>query len=140
MQHPLPGFPVTYKYGVPDNSYKLTGHHVGTDYGAPIGTAIKAPTTGEIVLVGYSKILGNYFHYQYIHDGKPYTTRFLHLSKMPKRGKYNEGNDLGYTGNTGQSTGAHCHVDVWKDRVRTDIANRSNWMTLTEDPEIHFRN
>lgn len=138
MIHPFSNFPVTYKYGVPDKTYKRTGHHIGTDYGCPIGTPIPAPILGEITVAGYSKMLGNYCHYRYNIEDKIYTTRFLHLKRVPIRGKYTEGSILGYTGNTGLSTGPHCHVDVWHDNVRTDIANQNNWQTLTEDPELHF--
>lgn len=136
--HPVPGFPVTYKYGVADDNYALTGRHLGTDYGTPIGTSVLAPVTGTIVASGTTKSLGNFCHFKYTHDGKTYVARFLHLQTVPKQGKYQKGQIMAYTGNTGFSEGPHLHVDIWLDDVRLDLINKNNWGNMTIDPETHF--
>lgn len=138
MQHPVPGFPVTYKYGIPDENYKSTGHHLGTDFGCPINTPVLAPEAGEVAVAGFSRSLGNYCHFKYIHAGEEYTARFLHLKTIPTRGRYKKGAIIARTGNTGFSFGPHVHIDVWKDEVRLDLINRSNWNQLTVNPETHF--
>lgn len=138
MGHPVPGFPVTYKYGVADDNYALTGRHLGTDYGTPIGTPVLAPVTGTIVASGTTKSLGNFCHFKYTHDGKTYVARFLHLQTVPKQGKYQKGQIMAYTGNTGFSEGPHLHTDIWLDDVRLDLINKNNWGNMTIDPETHF--
>lgn len=138
ITHPCEGFAVSYKYGVPDAAYSLTGHHVGTDYATPIGTPVLAPKDGEVVVAGKSASLGNFCHYRYQHEGKHYVARFLHLNQVPLYGNYKAGEQIAVTGNTGMSTGPHCHVDVWKDEVRLDLINRENWDEMTVDPKIHF--
>lgn len=138
MGHPVPISPITYKYGVIDDNYPLTGRHLGTDYGTPVGTPIYAPISGTILASGTTKSLGNFCHFKYIHDGKTYVARFLHLQTVPKQGKYQKGDIMAYTGNTGFSEGPHLHVDIWLEEVRLDLINRNNWGKLTIDPEDHF--
>lgn len=138
IDHPVPGFPITYKYGVADEAYPKTGRHIGTDWGTPVGTPIKAPLPLEVIQVGADKTMGNYCHCQYVYAGKTYQTRFLHLKTVPTRGKYQKGAIFAYTGNTGRSSGPHLHVDVWPNQIRTDLINRTNWNQLTIDPAEHF--
>lgn len=138
IENPVSGFPITYKYGVADEGYPKTGRHIGTDWGTPVGTPIKAPLALEVIQVGTEKSMGNYCYCQYVHAGKTYQTRFLHLKTVPTRGKYQKGAIFAYTGNTGRSSGPHLHVDVWPNQIRTDLINRTNWDELTIDPEEHF--
>lgn len=138
LKHPLEGFTITYKYGVPDSAYALTGHHIGTDYGTPLNTPVLAPKDGEIVVAGKSASLGNFCHFKYTHDGQVYVARFLHLNAQPKPGLYKSGAVIALTGNTGMSSGPHCHIDIWKNEVRLDLVNTTNWQQITVDPEEHF--
>jgi len=136
--HPVEGYSVSYKYGVPDAAYALTGHHIGTDYFTPKGTPVKAPIAGEVTVAGNSRSLGNYCHFKYSIANKTYTARFLHLQTVPTRGKYQKGQIIAYSGNTGFTSGPHLHIDVWKDDVRLDLINTTNWQQMTLDPEEHF--
>jgi murein DD-endopeptidase MepM/ murein hydrolase activator NlpD len=43
--------------------------------------------------------------------------RVLHLSKASIIGWYKAGEVIGYSGNTGDSSGAHLHVDVWNTPI-----------------------
>ena len=69
IQHPLPGSRISQAYGVESSIYKLTGRHIGTDYAVPVGTSIKAPKRGEIVVAGHSASLGYFCHYKYTDNG-----------------------------------------------------------------------
>lgn len=138
MEHPFKNFPVTQKYGVPNALYKITGVHTGTDYGTPIGTPVKAPLSGEIIEAGYTKTRGNYCHFKVLHAGQTLVLEFLHLKAIPKKGMYKKGAIIAYTGNTGLSTGPHCHVTCWNNSVRIEFINKANWKDLTEDPEVIF--
>lgn len=138
MNHPVPAARISYKYGVPDDAYSLTKHHIGTDYAVPVGTPVEAPHDGEIVVAGVSRSLGNFCHYRYTHEGQQYVMRFLHLQSVPKQGEYEAGDIIAKTGNTGMSTGPHLHIDIWKDEVRLDLINEHNWKDMLVDPEIHL--
>lgn len=126
-------------YGVANSQwYPQTGHHIGTDYACPVGTKVKAPFAGEVTTAGTSASLGNYCIYTYIYEGVTYAARFLHLSFVPERGKYQRGEEIATTGNTGKSTGAHLHIDIFFNEVRVDILTKTNWRNLTVNPETHY--
>lgn len=59
--------------------------------------------------------MGNALHFLFTKDGKDYAIRCLHLRQVPVVGLYQQGEIMGFTGNSGMSTGAHLHVDLWKD-------------------------
>lgn len=107
---------------------KLSGRpHLGLDLMTPVGTALYAPCDGTATKVIGSEI-GNAI---YLKTGKN-LVRFLHLSKYVKLGAVKEGDLIGYTGNTGLSSGPHCHIDISKVMVySTNIANYL-------DPEFFF--
>lgn len=128
---------VTQKFGVSNNHY-ISGVHNGTDYACPVGTPLLAPADGEIIhRFTDHPSLGNAIHYSC--DG--YYIRFLHLLKSLPKGKYKQGDIIGYTGNTGDSEGPHLHVDVWKVPINTGlIKTRSGVFNNLVDPELFFNN
>lgn len=119
---------VTQGYGVPNPIYKTTGHHIGTDFGCPVGTPIYARENGIITTTGTDSILGNYCYFKI----KDYEDRYLHLREVPKAGAFLKGDIIAYTGNTGMSTGAHLHIDVFKGSVQK--VTKANWRDITIDP------
>lgn len=140
LQHPLPDWPISQPYGVPSSRYPMTRHHIGTDYPTPVGTPIRAPYDGSIVNAGFSLALGNFMVYQYTYKGQRYEVRFAHLNDLPQLNSYtSRGQVIGYTGNTGHSTGPHCHVDCWVERVNLAGISASNFRERTIDPELHFK-
>ncbi len=58
-------------------------------------------------------------------DGKTYHTVYAHMSRTAVSLGQNvvKGQVLGYVGNTGNSTGAHLHFEVWVNKVRVDPEN-----------------
>jgi hypothetical protein len=121
-------------YGVVNNIYKKTGHHIGTDFPCPTGTPIVARADGELISAEYGDVTGAYCIFEFEWNGRKYQERYLHLSATWPLGSYKQGETIAETGNTGMSTGPHLHVDTFKDEVRLDIINKSNWKELTIDP------
>jgi murein DD-endopeptidase MepM/ murein hydrolase activator NlpD len=130
---------VTQAYGVPNDWYE-SGIHNGTDFSCPEGTPIVAPTDGEIThRFTFHPTMGNAIHFSCDHFSC--YLRFLHLSKAMPKGKYREGEVIGYTGNTGMSTGGHVHIDVWNRPINVGLIKTSTGVfKYTEDPVEFFNN
>jgi hypothetical protein len=137
--HPIQTVPVkiTQAYGVRSTRYKITGRHIGTDYGLPVGTPLHAPADGEVTTVGTHPLLGFFLHYTYTIEGKTWEERWCHLERLPLSGRFKRGAVIARSGNTGMSTGPHLHREKWYNDVRIDLINKTNWATLTVDPETH---
>ena len=93
--------------------------HAGTDFAAPGGTPIHAAASGYVQVAGWSS--GGYGNYVIIYhgkmsDGNQYSTLYGHMrSVATSAGKYvQQGEIIGYVGSTGNSTGNHLHLEVWK--------------------------
>ena len=90
--------------------------HKGVDFAAPIGTPVKATGDGKIILMGRRGGYGNTIVIQ--HGGK-YQTLYAHLSGFAK-GLYSgarvqQGEVIGYVGQTGLATGPHLHYEFRVD-------------------------
>lgn len=85
--------------------------HNGVDFAVKIGTPVIATGDGEVVNAKYSASAGNYIVLQH---GKLYQTRFMHLSRIAVTvgKKVKRGDIIGYSGNTGRSTGPHLHFEL----------------------------
>jgi len=88
--------------------------HLGVDYGAPIGTAVRSVGDGVVDFAGWQNGYGNVV--QVMHGGER-STLYAHLSRMDvKKGQQIEqGQKIGAVGMTGWSTGPHLHFEF---RVR----------------------
>lgn len=82
--------------------------HLGTDFGAPTGTPVRAVADGTVTTAGKHGGHGNFVELD--HTG-PYSTSYSHLSAISvKRGqKVKQGDIIGKVGSTGLSTGPHLH-------------------------------
>lgn len=80
--------------------------HLGTDYGAPIGTPVQSIGAGKVVFAGRKGGEGNMVQ---IAHANGYETMYLHLSRMfVHAGEHVEvGRVIGLVGSTGLSTGPH---------------------------------
>jgi murein DD-endopeptidase MepM/ murein hydrolase activator NlpD len=85
---------------------KLFRPHMGTDYGAPVGTPVQTIGSGRVEFAGRKGGEGNMIEIAHS-DG--YETMYLHLSRMfVKPGEHVEiGKTIGLVGSTGLSTGPH---------------------------------
>lgn len=102
--------------------------HAGTDFAAPGGTPIYAAASGYVQVAGWSS--GGYGNYVIIYhgkmsDGNTYTTLYAHMrSVATSAGKYvKQGELIGYVGTTGNSTGNHLHLEVWKGGSKANAVN-----------------
>ncbi len=80
--------------------------HMGTDYGAPVGTPVQTIGSGRVIFAGRKGGEGNIVQ---IAHSNSYETMYLHLSRMFVRtGEHVEiGKTIGLVGSTGLSTGPH---------------------------------
>ena len=87
--------------------------HKGIDFAAPIGTPIYAGGNGIVEYVGTN---GGYGKYIRIRHNNEYKTAYAHLNGYKKgisKGvRVNQGEVIGYVGNTGRSTGPHLHYEI----------------------------
>lgn len=103
---PLSGGTLTSKFG-----YRWGRMHEGVDWGCATGTTIKASSGGKVVSAGWSSGYGYKVDIRHP-DGK--TTRYAHLSKITVKSGQSvvQGERIGYSGNTGRSTGPHLHFEI----------------------------
>ena len=138
MIHPL-ALPyrnqITQQYGVENPIYKLTGHHVFCDYACPVGTPLRAPANGKLIVASHSPERGNYV--QFAHDG--YVLEMRHLSQMMPLGAYKQDDIIAHSGDTGNlTTGPHVCLGAWVGQDNLSIINQTNWSKLTIDPNILY--
>lgn len=90
--------------------------HLGIDYAAPVGRAVKAAGNGKVTYVGRK---GGYGKTITIKHDYGYKTLYGHLNGYRKgiqRGKWvKKGQVIGYVGSTGMSTGPHLHFGLYKN-------------------------
>lgn len=103
-----------------DPVYKVNKFHAGLDFTAPQGTPIYATADGVVKESEYNT--GGYGNMVVINHGFGYETLYGHMYKIKtKRGsKVVRGQVIGYIGNTGKSTGPHCHYEVHRNGVPVD--------------------
>lgn len=92
--------------------FGLLGHD-GIDYAVPTGTPIVAPHSGKIIVAGSDPTgYGNYIKLENEVEG----SILAHLREFSVRqgDSVNEGQLLGYSDNTGNSTAAHLHWGYYR--------------------------
>ena len=109
--------------------------HAGTDFAAPGGTPIYAAASGYVQVAGWSS--GGYGTYVIIYhgkmsDGNQYSTLYGHMrSVATSAGKYvQQGEIIGYVGSTGNSTGNHLHLEVWKGGSKANAVNPRGYIPM----------
>ncbi|MFC8373182.1 MULTISPECIES: M23 family metallopeptidase [unclassified Streptomyces] len=111
------------QYALPTSSYTISstfgqagaywssGHHTGLDFAAPTGTLIKAVHTGTITSAGYDGSYG-YKTVLTLDDGTEIWYAHQSSISVSVGQKVNTGDVIGRVGSTGNSTGAHLHLEV----------------------------
>ena len=88
------------------------GHiHAGIDIAVPEGTPIRAADSGRVALMGW---VGGYGNYTCIQHTATMSTCYGHQSSFgtSNGASVSQGQVIGYSGNTGNSTGPHLHFEV----------------------------
>ena len=88
------------------------GHtHAGIDIAVPEGTPIRAADSGRVALMGW---VGGYGNYTCVQHTGSLSTCYAHQSRFATSNGANvsQGQVIGYSGNTGNSTGPHLHFEV----------------------------
>lgn len=118
LRCPLPFMRVTSRYGYRHRHPVLgfSARHHGVDFGAPVETKIRASASGVVQRVGYERYKGRYIT---IRHPNRYVSHYYHLSRRArniKAGvKVEQGQVIGYVGNTGLTTGPHLHYGIQKN-------------------------
>lgn len=132
---------------LPFNKYTITagswayadgGWHPAVDFAVPLNTSIKAPMnftklTEGITNSGY----GTYTVMLAQKEQDAYVFIFGHMNKVYVKQSYLQGEVIGLSGNTGNSTGPHTHIEVifLKNKTSTEVSalfkkNKDYWFGL----------
>ena len=109
-------YPITQYYG---ETY-TSSFHTGIDYACPLGTPIFASADGVIRFIGMDKT--GYGNCVIIEHDATHATLYAHLSTLGTiyfpGTKVKQGEVIGWSGSTGNSTGPHLHFEArhqWND-------------------------
>ncbi len=91
--------------------YRWGRLHAGIDIAVPEGTPIRAADGGTVAIAGWT---GGYGNYTCINHGGGVSTCYGHQSRIAVSvgQSVSQGQVIGYSGNTGNSTGPHLHFEV----------------------------
>ena len=90
------------------------------------GDAVVATASGQVVTIDYVDDFGNYVLIKHKHG---YYTRYAHLlsSRVRVGQQVQQGEVIGYIGNTGLSTGPHLHYEI---HIGSDVVNPYQYMNI----------
>jgi len=85
--------------------------HAGEDFATPIGTDLRAMSSGTVIFAGQESGFGNIVKIRYW-DGT--VSYYGHMSTISANvgDKVSPGDVVGQSGNTGHSTGPHLHLEI----------------------------
>jgi murein DD-endopeptidase len=115
---PVASTKITGKYGDDRGAGHVPRYHQGTDAAVPTGTPVYASGTGTVVDAAYTASYGNYVIVKY----GVTTVLTAHLSSIGvKKGQIvSTKQQIAKSGNTGQSTGPHVHVELRRNGTLAD--------------------
>lgn len=115
--------------------YGGRAYHPGVDFGVPVGTSIYAPLSGTVRATGNTDLVPGCYSWgkwTLIDHANGLSTLYAHQSAInvvPGQ-KVSTGEVIGYSGNTGYSTGPHLHFTVYaKDGVQVRQFNEIKTVT-----------
>ena len=120
LSWPLDNVYITQRFGrtIAAKTLYLSGSHNGVDFRAGVGTRIKSALEGTVVGVGNTDLYpGCYSFGKWVmvkHDNG-LSTIYAHLSviSVSNGQRIETGGLIGYSGNTGYTTGPHLHVGLY---------------------------
>ena len=132
LSWPLEKIKITQLFGVTKDSKRLyaSGSHSGVDFKASVGTPVFSVADGVVEGVGdtdktcpYTSF-GKFIFIQH-NNGLATTYGHLSLSSVHEGQKVKRGDIIGYSGNTGHTTGPHLHLTVYVGKVAEMITRPS---------------
>ncbi len=113
--YPLKRFIFSSGYG-----YRWGSFHGGIDLAAPRGTEIVASDGGKVTHAGWHS--GGYGYMVTIEHTNGTKTLYAHMSKVTCTvgQKVAQGEKIGEVGSTGNSTGNHCHFEIYINGTRVN--------------------
>ena len=95
------------------------GYHQGVDIAAPSGTPIYASDAGTVITAEYHHHPQSWGNYVVIDHGNGYKTLYAHMSRiLVSQGQaVSKMDQIGEVGSTGNSTGNHCHFEMYYNNV-----------------------
>jgi hypothetical protein len=116
--YPVNG-PITQNFGVNPSFYSQWGFpgHNGVDFGTPNGTPVLAAAKGTVDKVSFEYGgYGNYVKIKHLDGSAAFFTYYAHLMQASVAAGQNveAGAVIGYSNNTGASTGPHLHFGLRK--------------------------
>ena len=123
---PIDGGALTQEFGQTTFSRNTdvynNGFHNGVDFRASVGTPIKAADIGVVKATGNTDSIcprGSYGKWVLIEHPNKLSTLYAHLSsiKLTQGQNVQRGDIIGYSGNTGYTTGPHLHFTVYDART-----------------------
>jgi len=118
--------------------HPITGQyksHTGMDIASNQGTAVYACDSGTVVLAEW---YGGYGNCIMIDHGNGYKTLYGHLSviSVSNGQTVSQGDTIGQVGSTGNSTGPHLHLEVYKNGSRIDPEQFYSGLTISQDAGV----
>jgi murein DD-endopeptidase MepM/ murein hydrolase activator NlpD len=118
---PIKGAPITSLFGLRFHPIlHILRLHAGIDFGAAVGSLVRAAADGKIEIAGPVSGFGNHIRIQ--HAG--FETSYSHLSEIPEAihpgADVKQGDIIALSGNTGLSTGPHLHFEFYLNRDAVD--------------------
>ena len=114
--------------------------HLGVDYAAPVGTAVRTVGEGVVEFAGVQNGFGNVVYVKHRND---MVTVYAHLSRIlvDKGERVDQGAHIGAVGMTGWTTGPHLHFEFrvnGEHQDPTDIAKQSEKGTVSAAAKAQF--
>jgi murein DD-endopeptidase MepM/ murein hydrolase activator NlpD len=96
-------------------------HPLGIDLAMASGTPLRAANSGTVVFVGGNACC-NYGYHVIIDHGNGYDSLYAHMSdfNVSSGQRVDAGDVIGWSGNTGRSTGPHLHFEIRRNGVHQD--------------------
>ncbi|MGW6917108.1 M23 family metallopeptidase [Kitasatospora sp. NPDC054939] len=107
---PVPGAPTSNPYGKVNPEY-AAGYHTGVDFAVAPGTPLLAVGKATVVSAGWSGAYGKEVVLK-LADG--HFAEYAHMSSISVKAgdRVSPGQQIGRSGNTGNSTGPHLHFEI----------------------------
>lgn len=120
---PIENYVLTARFGQCSSHWAAC--HTGLDFAAPSGTPIRAVTDGTVLVTKWGGAYGNLTQLQHAGDVQSW---YAHQLRATVRNgeTVKAGQVIGYVGLTGNTTGAHLHLEI---RVNGKAVDPDQWMS-----------